>query len=193
MFATLSNGSDSTRFAPLRCVLSVWSHRAPGLRLGISETVAPRTLQALKLLELVGVDGNPAPTFDDLRRAAEEDFQSRLVEHLRCVYADVFSIRDPAQDEVTKIRDAFRHYRPQGMRDRIGAPVPGVVRVRRNDRCCASSFEASVRGGRSQAQRATVEEAGTLTPPRPTRGRVVASAPMPAASRPACPFAATPA
>ena len=69
--------------------------------------------------ELVGVDGNPAPNFDDLRRAAEEDFQSRLVEHLRYVYADVFSLRDPAQDEVTKIRDAFRHYRPQGMQDRM--------------------------------------------------------------------------
>ena len=140
MFATLSNESDSTRFAPLRCVLSVWSHRAPGLRLGISETVAPRTLQALKLLELVGVDGNPAPNFDDLRRAAEEDFQSRLVEHLRCVYADVFSMRDPAQDEVTKIRDAFRHYRPQGMQDRMvrlflglceyGGMIDAVPRVR---------------------------------------------------------------
>jgi len=88
-------------------------------RLGIRDTVTPRTLQALKLLELLDGDGNPTPNFDDLRRAPEEDFQARFAEHLRYVYADVFAMRDPAQDDVGKIRDAFRHFQPQGMQDRM--------------------------------------------------------------------------
>jgi hypothetical protein len=79
----------------------------------------PRTLQALQLLELINEDGSWTPNLEALRRAPEAEFQTRLSEILRSVYADVFQYVDPAKDSTTQIRDAFRAYTPHGQQDRM--------------------------------------------------------------------------
>lgn len=88
-------------------------------KIGISGTVAPRTLQALKLLNLVDVQGNPTTALQDLRKAGAEEYHTRLAEVVRAAYGEVFTYRDPATDDVAKIEDVFRGYEPVSMRDRM--------------------------------------------------------------------------
>lgn len=88
------------------------------LRAGVSESLVPRTLQALKLLDLVDGEGVPTVHMEGLRRASTEEFPERLGDVLRASYADVFAYVDPAEDSIERISDAFRSYTPSGMRDR---------------------------------------------------------------------------
>jgi uncharacterized protein DUF5343 len=88
-------------------------------RVGVSESLAPRTLQALKLLDLVDDDGTVTTTFEGLRTAPEAEYRDRFAEFLRGAYPEIFHFRDPATDERTAIRDAFRSYRPTGMQERM--------------------------------------------------------------------------
>src|SRR3954470_18609716 len=60
------------------------------VRVGVSETIAPRTLQAWRLLELIDPEGRPTAAFEDLRKAGDDACQPRLAELLRGVYAEVF-------------------------------------------------------------------------------------------------------
>lgn len=88
-------------------------------RSGIPESLIPRTLQALQLLELLNEDGTWTQNLDILRRAPEGEFQARLSEILRSVYADVFQYADPEKDSATQVRDAFRAFTPHGQQDRM--------------------------------------------------------------------------
>lgn len=88
-------------------------------RAGISESLAPRTLQALKLLELVDEAGNPTEQLEGLRKASEADFRSRLASVLESAYADVFQYTNPAEDGIQRVTDAFRHYKPPSQRARM--------------------------------------------------------------------------
>jgi hypothetical protein len=88
-------------------------------RAGVTEALASRTLQTLKLLELIGDDGNPTPAFEGLRRAPAPEYKKRLEEIVRAVYAEVFQFADPATDSTDKIADAFRAYDPPGQRGRM--------------------------------------------------------------------------
>src|SRR5947208_287037 len=60
-------------------------------RAGVSETLAPRTLQSLKLLDLIDENGDPTPAFVELRKAPEESFQERLAAIIHAAYAEIFS------------------------------------------------------------------------------------------------------
>ncbi len=88
-------------------------------RAGVSDALSTRTMQTLKLLELVDDMGNPTPALEGLRRAPEPEFRKRLEEIVRAVYADVFQFADPATDTTDKISDAFRAYDPPGQRSRM--------------------------------------------------------------------------
>ena len=88
-------------------------------RVGIAETIVPRTLQALKLLDLLDVGGNPTTALQDLRKAGSQEFRVRLAEIIRAAYADVFTYSDPATDDHARIEDAFRSYEPVSMRPRM--------------------------------------------------------------------------
>ena len=50
------------------------------LRASINESLVPRTLRGLQLLELIDDAGNPTPALEGLRRARSEDFRKRLAE-----------------------------------------------------------------------------------------------------------------
>jgi hypothetical protein len=88
-------------------------------RAGVPESLISRTLQALQLLELINSDGTWTENFDILRRSPETEFQSRLAEVVRSVYATIFQYADPAKDSAVAVREAFRSFTPYGQRDRM--------------------------------------------------------------------------
>lgn len=117
-------------YAPGSAILGVVSrHRAKGLpsvidldvltRAGVSETLAPRTLQALKSLDLIGDDGKLTETFEGLRLAPEAEYQQRMGDWLRSAYADVLTYVEPETATETDLRDAFRTYVPTGQQTRM--------------------------------------------------------------------------
>lgn len=89
------------------------------VRVGVSESLAPRTLNALRILDLIADDGMPTATMVGLRKASTEDFAKQLGDVVRAAYAEIFKFCTPGEDDVEKIRDAFRPFTPFGMRDRM--------------------------------------------------------------------------
>src|SRR5436309_11953053 len=89
-------------YAPPSAVIDlITSYRERGLRTpftlevltraGISESLAPRTLQALRLLDLLDGEGNPTQPFEQAVRAPEEQFREAIRDLLLAAYSDVFS------------------------------------------------------------------------------------------------------
>ena len=117
-------------YAPASAVLElIERHRNKGLppvvdtdvllRAGISDSLVPRTLQALKALDLLTDDGRPSQVFEGIRLAPTSEYQQRLTEWLNSAYADALSYVDPATDDEVAIRDAFRKYIPTGQQGRM--------------------------------------------------------------------------
>jgi hypothetical protein len=88
-------------------------------RSGIPESLIPRTLQSLQTLDLIDEDGRPSQILEGIRLAPEAEFRRRLAEWLQAAYADVLLFVDPAKDDETAIRDAFRNYNPIGQQPRM--------------------------------------------------------------------------
>lgn len=88
-------------------------------RAGVPESLTPRTLQALRLLDLVDPEGQPSEGLSDLAKAPEAEFPARLAELLRSAYREVFQFVEPREDGPDKIRDAFRVYKPRGQQERM--------------------------------------------------------------------------
>lgn len=88
-------------------------------RAGVSESLGPRTLQSLKLLDLVDADGEPTQLFNDLAKAPQAEVGDRLVAILHSVYQDVFKFVNLDEDDYQRVRDAFRHYKPRGQQERM--------------------------------------------------------------------------
>lgn len=97
-------------------------------RAGVTEALAPRVLQALKILDLLDEAGNPTEAFESLRRVPTDAFQETLAEVVRSAYAEVFNFVDPAEHSVSQVTDAFRTYRPSGQRDRMVTLFLGLCR-----------------------------------------------------------------
>jgi hypothetical protein len=124
-------------YAPATAVLDILTrYRSRGLttpittevleRAGISPSLSPRTLYALQVLDLIENDGTPTQTLEGLRLAPESEYQQRLADWLRATYAEVFQFVDPAHDDETRIRDAFRNYRPHGQQNRMVTLFTGL-------------------------------------------------------------------
>lgn len=92
----------------------------------VPDSLIPRTLQALQTLDLIDDKGAPTNTFESLRLAPENEYPAALADWLRAAYADVFSFVDPANDDVTRIHDAFRSYNPMGQRHRMVTLFTGL-------------------------------------------------------------------
>jgi hypothetical protein len=117
-------------YAPAKTILDIIDrHRERGLpppidratleRVSVPETLIPRVLQSLQVLDLVTDDGRPTPVFEGIRLAPEGEYKKQLEEWLKGAYADIFSFVDPTKDDETRIRDAFRHYQPVGQQNRM--------------------------------------------------------------------------
>lgn len=89
-------------------------------RIGVQESLAPRTLAGLKLLGLVDEAGEPTETLEKFRLAGSDEFKSTVADWLREIYSEVFQIvGDPGQADYKRVEDAFRHYTPHGQRTRM--------------------------------------------------------------------------
>jgi hypothetical protein len=95
-------------------------------RAGISDSLIPRTLQALQTLDLIDAEGRPTATLEGIRLAPEGEIKKRMEEWLKGAYADVFTYVDPSQDTDTQIRDAFRSYQPIGQQARMVTLFQGL-------------------------------------------------------------------
>lgn len=130
-------------------------------RLGVSDSLVQRTLQALKALDLIGDDGKHTGTLDVLRRAPEAEYQPALAEWLKAAYEHTLDVVDPATATDVQIRDAFRRYNPVSLQ-------PRMIRL------FTSLFEAAGVRAPSESKPA---------PKKPTAGTVARAAPR--APRPA--------
>jgi hypothetical protein len=117
-------------YAPASAIMTlIERHRNKGLpspvdsdvlaRAGISTSLIPRTLQALQTLDLIEEDGRPTAILEGLRLAAEGDYPKKLSDWLKGAYADALIYVDPATDDETRVRDAFRSYNPVGQQARM--------------------------------------------------------------------------
>jgi len=160
-------------YAPASAVLDlVTRHRNKGLqspvdfdvlaRSGISDSLIPRTLQALRILDLITEDGRPSDVLEGIRLAPENEYKQRLADWLTGAYADALAYVDPAVDDEVAIRDAFRKYVPTGQQSRMVTLFMGLFTA------------AGVMPERSKQD--PPRKAGTVTPPK-TRA---AAAPTPA-------------
>ena len=123
-------------YAPASAILEIiQTHRRKGLtsftadvlqRVGVSDSLIPRTQHALQSLDLVDEKGKPTPVLEGLRLAAESELKDRLSEWLKVAYADVLTVVDPT-DEETRIRDAFRTYNPVGQQPRMSSLFLGLA------------------------------------------------------------------
>jgi hypothetical protein len=98
-------------------------------RAGVSDSLIPRTLQALQTLDLIDDNGAPTPTFETIRLAPDAEYKQRLAEWLKGAYADVFAFVDPMADDETRIRDAFRSYQPHGQQGRMVTLFLGLCKA----------------------------------------------------------------
>ena len=98
-------------------------------RAGVGETIAARTLNSLKVLGLIDEGGTPTEQFEDFRRIrGQDEYQARVQEWLRGVYADVLQYTDPSVDSAPKVAEAFRTYEPAGRRSQMAALLIGLWR-----------------------------------------------------------------
>lgn len=116
-------------YAPVKNVLdSVALYRERGthpinsqllMRIGVSEGNVGRTLQALRLYDLIDEAGEPLDALEGLRRASSDEYRASLEQVVRAAYHDVFQVVDPASDPASAIDDAFRFYQPGSQRGRM--------------------------------------------------------------------------
>lgn len=124
-------------YAPTKTVVTVLErHRQVGLptitvetlqRIGITGSLAPRTVQALKLLDLIDDSGKPTEQFEVLRKAPSDAVGTELAALLREVYRPVFEVVDATTATVPQIEDAFRQFTPPGQRSRMVTLFTGLM------------------------------------------------------------------
>ncbi len=139
------------------------------LRMGVTESLAPRSLQALRLLDLVDDQGQPTPTFEAIRKAPTEELAPRLAELVRQAYEPVFAVIDPTTATVQQIADAFRGFHPPGQRERMVSRFMGLMAY-------AGMIETAPkrtpgpRQTRAPRSNGAQQQPVTTPPPAPTEG-----------------------
>lgn len=88
-------------------------------RAGVSESLIPRTLATMAGLDLIDEQGTPTEALESLRRAPKAEYRDALAAVVRGAYAEVFQFADPSKDDVERISDAFRAFKPPGQRRRM--------------------------------------------------------------------------
>jgi hypothetical protein len=98
------------------------------VRAGLTtESLAPRTVQTLKLLDLLDDAMQPTAELVALGKVPTDQFKERLAAVLRTAYADVLKFVDPATEDYERIRDQFRPYKPPSLRDRMASLFLGLA------------------------------------------------------------------
>lgn len=89
------------------------------LQLGVSEALVPRTMQALKFLQLLEDDGITTERFRAIRFAKDDEYQEVFARVLDEAYKDIFDHVEVGTATDTQIANAFRPYSPGGQRSRM--------------------------------------------------------------------------
>lgn len=98
-------------------------------RAGVPESLANRTINSLRMLDLLDQDGSPSEQFQDFQRIrGEDEYRTRLQEWLRGVYGEILQYCDPSQDSYDRVVEAFRGYQPQGQRRAMAGLLLGLWR-----------------------------------------------------------------
>lgn len=99
------------------------------VRSGVPESIAARTVNSLKNLDLLNEAGEPTQQFTDLRLArGAEEYQARLQEWLNATYADVLQYVNPSEHPPDRVAEGFRTYEPAGQRRNMAALLIGLWR-----------------------------------------------------------------
>lgn len=116
-------------YTTTHCVVAVYEkHRQVGLRtinvdmmprVGVSESLAGRTVQTMILLGFYDEDGQVTPAFDALRKMSEDEARTHLAALLREAYAEVLKYVDPATANLEEIERQFRVFEPTGQVPRM--------------------------------------------------------------------------
>ncbi len=125
-------------YAPSRAVVDVIERNRNGnlstpvtlqvlSRIGVSESLAARTLQALRLLDFVDDEGALYPEFQNLRKVPTPDYRNRLADLLRASYADIFAVVNPSEASYQEVHDAFRGMHPSGQINRMTTLFLGLL------------------------------------------------------------------
>ena len=161
-------------YAPAPSVLSILErNRNKGLpsivdldflaRAGVPVSLAPRTIQSLQALDLIGEDGKPTEVMEGLRLAPEAEYRDRMADWLRNAYSDALSIVEPESATEVQLRDAFRTYRPAGQVSRMITLFQGLFAA------------AGIGPERQRAAPRRVASAGSIIK-RPAGAKVVVTA-----------------
>lgn len=169
-------------YAPASAILElIERHRNKGLppivdsdvllRAGVSDSLVPRTLQALKTLDLITEDGRPSDVFEGIRLAPTSEYRQRLTDWLNSAYADALSYVDPSSDDEISIRDAFRKYIPTGQQGRmvslfIGLFTAAGVMAPRSKQALGKKPQSAGSGEKATKSR-TSQKAGPPTSNQP--------------------------
>lgn len=178
----------SAPYAPFSVIKSVIErHRQVGMsvitadvlsRMGVTDSLVSRSIQALKLLDLVDEGGKPTPELEAIRKASTDDLGPRLSELIRRVYAPVFEVVDPTTATPQQIADSFRGFTPSGQRERMVTLFTGLMAY-------AGMVEAAprrtpgprpTRTAATNGQRSKASTPNAPTPPIPPSGDTEAPA-----------------
>jgi len=127
-------------------------------RAGVSKTVIPRTIQALRLLDLIDDDGNPTAQLEALGRTPSGEYKTVLAGIVRSAYAEVFKFADPATDTPHHVHDAFRGFNPRGQQLRMVTLFLAL--------CEEAGIEVGASRVRQVAQRPVVQRKATAASSR---------------------------
>jgi hypothetical protein len=127
-------------YAPTENVLRILNKaRAGSLRgtidvpyltqLGIEQSMAPRSVRALRFLGFIQDDGNPTSLLEQYIRASDEDAHALLKGAIERSYAMILRAVDPSTDTRAKVFNAFRTMKPQGQWERMVTLFLGLCRA----------------------------------------------------------------
>lgn len=97
------------------------------VQIGVTSSLAPRTMPALEFLGLVDAKGLTTEAFKALRFANDEEFPGVLAGVLQAAYKDIFDHVDPGTATLSAVTNAFFPYSPGGQRDRMVSLFLGLV------------------------------------------------------------------
>lgn len=90
-------------------------------RMGFHVEIARRIVQTLRMLDLIGDDGQPTDTFRAFRQASTSEYKQVFASQLYDQYAAVFDVmgRDLHGKTVVEVENHFRAFEPASLRKRM--------------------------------------------------------------------------